>query len=385
MTSRERILAVLSGKLPDRVPWVPLIGRYYVSSLPKQGFEIESFAPRSKASTPILQQDLNLAEIEAAKLTGGDVFYRHAPAYRLLSRDCKAFSHEKKGRTYRGWNTPLGDLEEIISLSHGTEFIEKHMLQDSDAVPAYLHLLRSFEVMPAYEHITDLADYIGDDGVVTMTGPLTPIQEMLQFTMGVERTTFALFDEPDMMQEIFGCLNELNTKIYSIIADAPSSASPVVITYEDTSTTVLSPDWYETYESNDLDAYSGILSGSGKIHIAHMCGKIALLTRLLKKNRFSGIDSVCPPTTGDITVTQALQETGKLIIGGLEPASLERMTADECFQYALDTLEEAAAQHALNRFMLGSGDSIASGTPMENLRSVARAVEMFQISPEPGF
>lgn len=379
MTSRERILTVLSGGLPDRVPWVPLIGRYFVSSLPKQGFEIESFAPRSRAVTQILQQDLNLAEIEAAKLTGGDVFYRHAPAYILTSRDCTWFSHEQNGKVYKGWKTPLGDLEEVISFSHGTDFIEQHMLADSSAVPAYLHLLKSFDAVPAYEHITDLADYIGEDGVVTMSGPLTPIQEMLQFKMGVERTTFALFDEPEMMQDIFGCLNELNGKIYRILADAPASASPVVITYEDTSTTVLSPDWYETYESGDLDAYTGILQGSGKTHIAHMCGKISLLTGQLKNNQFAGIDSVCPPTTGDLPVSRALQETGKLIIGGLEPSSLERMDPDACYQYAMQTLEEASQQQALHRFMLGSGDSVASGTPMENLRAVTRAVRDFPV------
>jgi len=45
MTSRQRIMAVLQGRTPDRVPWVPLTGRFYVSSLPALGLPIEEFAP----------------------------------------------------------------------------------------------------------------------------------------------------------------------------------------------------------------------------------------------------------------------------------------------------------------------------------------------------
>ncbi len=73
MTSQERIQAVFSGNIPDRVPWVPLIGRYYVNSLPSMGYDLETFAPISKATGPALQKDLNLAEIEAIRLTGADI------------------------------------------------------------------------------------------------------------------------------------------------------------------------------------------------------------------------------------------------------------------------------------------------------------------------
>ncbi|MFW6361212.1 MAG: hypothetical protein ACOC2R_05605, partial [Spirochaetota bacterium] len=61
MTSRQRIMAVLQGRTPDRVPWVPLTGRFYVSSLPAVGLPIEEFAPPEMATTPALQESLNLA------------------------------------------------------------------------------------------------------------------------------------------------------------------------------------------------------------------------------------------------------------------------------------------------------------------------------------
>ena len=35
MTSRERILAVLRGEKPDRVPWIPLCSWTYFESVPE--------------------------------------------------------------------------------------------------------------------------------------------------------------------------------------------------------------------------------------------------------------------------------------------------------------------------------------------------------------
>jgi len=34
MTSRERILSVLKGNSPDRIPWIPLCSGAYLQSLP---------------------------------------------------------------------------------------------------------------------------------------------------------------------------------------------------------------------------------------------------------------------------------------------------------------------------------------------------------------
>lgn len=384
MSGKERIQAVLEGRAPDRVPWVPLIGRYYVQSLPSLGYPIASLVSRKEASklSPILQKDLNQAEIETIRLIGGDVLYRHVMAYETRSESCTFFQQKEGVYTVQGWETPLGMLFEKIAVHHGTEYIAKHMIENDEDIRRFIYLIDSLEVIPRYQDAADFAAYIGEDGIATLTGPLTPIQELLQFKMGVERTTFALFDKPELMEELFSRINRLNEEIYRVIAETPASASAVVITYEDTSTTVISPDWYSRYESPFLDQYTDIIKKAGKIHIAHMCGKISLLTERLDKNRFAGIDSVCPPTTGDLEpgdALRALENSQKIIIGGLEPPALVRMTPEECYTYAWEKLEQVAEAGAFHRFMLCSGDSIAAGTPVENLQAVTSAVKDYII------
>lgn len=371
MTSKERIKAVFANKLPDRVPWVPLIGRYYVASLPAMGYPIDMFAPASKAVFPALKKDLNLAEIEAIRLTGADILYRHVMAYNLVSDRCSYFEHQEQHRTRRGWNTPLGQISETVEMHHGTEYISSYMIQTPEDLKAYTYVVASMHPEAQYADLIDFTTYIGDDGLATMTGPVTPIQQLLQFTMGVEQTTFAIFDFPEKIAAYLKVQQELNKQIYSLLAKAPGE---VVITYEDTSTTVLSPQWYGQYEAPHLNEYADLLNSAGKIPVAHMCGKIALLTDQLARDRYAAIDSMCPPTTGDIEPKEALLQTGKIIIGGLEPAALVRMSSQQTYEYVVEKLEQVREAKAFNRFMLSSGDSVAAMTPLENLQAVTRAV-----------
>lgn len=73
----------------------------------------------------------------------------------------------------------------------------------------------------------------------------------------------------------------------------------------------------------------------------------------------------------------ALRQTGKIIIGGLEPSALVRMTEDQSYAYAVEKLEQVREAGAFDRFMLSSGDSVAAMTPLENLQAVTRAVREY--------
>ena len=42
MTSKERLLAILKGGKPDRIPWSPLIDGYYVAGLGRKITDVEA-------------------------------------------------------------------------------------------------------------------------------------------------------------------------------------------------------------------------------------------------------------------------------------------------------------------------------------------------------
>ena len=48
-----------------------------------------------------------------------------------------------------------------------------------------------------------------------------------------------------------------------------------------------------------------VVKGAGKVCIVHMCGKLKGFAAEVGAGRMDGIDSLCPPTTGDFWAHEA--------------------------------------------------------------------------------
>jgi uroporphyrinogen-III decarboxylase len=211
---------------------------------------------------------------------------------------------------------------------------------------------------------------IGDDGIPTSDGPQSPIQHFYMFLCGVQATTYLLLDHPAELAECFAIMHQKNLEHYRLVCESPTN---VVIDYENTSSTVISPAFYRQYSESYINEYADICHSANKQFITHMCGKLSAFTPELRQGRQDGFDSLCPPTTGDIWASQARTAWGrdKVIIGGVEPAALARMDVPETRAYVTRVLDEMPT---LRRFVLSTGDATPYGTPVENLRAVADVV-----------
>lgn len=213
---------------------------------------------------------------------------------------------------------------------------------------------------------------IGESGIASPSTPFTPIQMLMQHEMGIERFTYFLYDYQEEMEEYMETLHDSNLKAYRIMAESPEFAR-VFISYEDTSTTVMSPAWYNRYCKKYIDAYADMMHKGNKIFITHMCGKLKGMIDEIKEGKMDGIDSVCPPTTGDLWSHEALAAMpDKIIIGGIEPPALKRMSVEETKAYVRKVITDCTS---LKRFILSTGDATSFGTPIQNLKAVTEVVE----------
>ncbi len=374
MNGRERLMAVLTGKEPDRIPFAPLIGPYYLDSLVNQGITLEDIAPSSKACTPALRENENLWRIEIHRYIGSDCLTRHCSAYEVMYENCEKILEQRGNVVYSGYKTPIGTitLETVFPTETNIGnmgYTRKRLVETPQDMKILKYVMDHARILPDYQPFRELDAYIGEDGLVTVSTPVTPIQGLLQTDMGVEEFTYSLMDYEEEMEELMESIHRFNRRVYEVCADSPAQ---VFIAYEDTSTTVLSPAWYEKYCMRQIDEYADILHKKGKLFITHMCGKLANLTGYLAAGRQDGIDSVCPPTTGDLEPGKALEEVGKIIIGGLEPPALVRMNAKQAREYALEKLRQVGSGKG---FILSTGDTTAADTPIENLTAIAELVK----------
>jgi hypothetical protein len=375
MTGRERIMASLAGEETDHVSWAPLIDPYYTAWLATQGYGgADAVRGALEDREGLWSEETDALDIPyAVRLVGGDVLERHSPTVRQLEDSSIIRRSLTRGNEkLEIIETPVGSLEteRRYSKEGHTRYISKYPVSSVEDVKVLQYVWEHTHFEEDFAGFRDRIRVIGDDGIPTSDGPQSPIQHFYMFLCGVQATTYLLLDHPAELAECFAIMHQKNLEHYRLVCESPTN---VVIDYENTSSTVISPAFYRQYSESYINEYADICHSANKQFITHMCGKLSAFTPELRQGRQDGFDSLCPPTTGDIWASQARTAWGrdKVIIGGVEPAALARMDVPETRAYVTRVLDEMPT---LRRFVLSTGDATPYGTPVENLRAVADVV-----------
>lgn len=326
----------------------PLADNYFASSLEKQGYEYDL--------------------IKALRYIGCDIIERHSPCYREKHTGGIQARSERDGKKICDiFATPVGSISNRYYFENGTMFLEKHLIESAEDAKVMAYIARHTQIELLPEQFEERKRFLGEDGIPTPTAPCSPLMETLQVLCGLENTTYLLMDEEEVMEDLFAALDERNERVYRALCGLNS---PVVFCYEDTSTTIMSRDWLDRYALPALNRYADILHDAGKIFITHMCGKLTgFLGELQCTLRSDGIDSLCPPTTGDLEIWDARKAfPNKILIGGIEPPSLVRNTPQEVYAKVEKILEQMTDRRG---FILSTGDAVPHGTPVSVLKGIA--------------
>jgi len=352
MTNRERILSALNFQETDRLPWSPLIDDYFIRSLPLQNLHMEI--------------------IEAMRYIGCDIIERHvANPIQTMHNVQTRREMAADGKGFRLWyDTPVGSVFEEYKVSGQTTFNARHMLETEEDIRVFRYIMEHKTVTDNIAAFMERDRYIGDDGIACVSGPMSPIQYLLQDIAGVENTVYLLEDYPEEMEALLETMHDFNRKVYHVLKEYPTE---LVIDYEDTSSTVMSRDMFTRYGVPIINDYAEILHGAGKKFITHMCGCLDAFKCEIGGGIQDGVDSVCPPNTGDLHIWEARKAWGnrKVLIGGIDPPALSWMSVAECEATVREIWEHMKGERG---FILSTGDAVPFGTPIENMIAITRLV-----------
>jgi uroporphyrinogen-III decarboxylase len=332
--------------------------------------------------------------VEVLRYIGADILERHVPTYMdilmmgssnmiyisskdaIVQENIKITTNlnEKSGELFNIYETPIGIIKEryqFTKYSPWLPFPVEHKIKKKEDLKIYKYLLENIKPKPNFENFKKEVDYIGDDGLATASGPSTPLMRLLQKDMGIENFYYYLNDYPKEMEEILDIMHERNKEIYHIIIKSPAE---VIIDYENSSTTLFSPQIFERYCLNQINEYANMVHQAGKIFLTHMCGKLDKITNLLSEGKQDGIIDISPTPTGDLNIAEALRSWGKtkVVMGGIDATAFIQLSVDDIKKYVIDLLKQV---DRANNFILGSGDATPYGTPLENLKAVTEVVE----------
>lgn len=366
MTSRERILAVLAGKPTDRVPVAPFAHESTVR------------AWRKAWNIDVIEDTIRFCETY-----GFDVIHRNFPVrfddWKAETPDWRIeLREERQGDvTLRRHivRTPGGNLSEAVAVTPLTPYLTVTARKEAMVKTAGdFELLRRYQPPPTPADLGPLRRVkiaLGEKGV---TAPwVSGVFNYMADLRDLEELLTDPYEEPAFYDGLARyALDRLKEGLAPVLdegVDLLSYAGNIA------SATMVGPRYFEAfvlpYEKELIDFIQA--RGTGVLY--HNCGDGEALIGCYAKLGMRCCESMSEPPYGDNRLETWAGECPQEIclMGNIDQISfLKQATPAEVTRRAEEALR---IMEAHPRFMLGTSDFLEDGTPEENLRALARAVQ----------
>lgn len=379
ISARERILAALQGEPVDRLPFVPLIDTYSLLDMPArvqgamQAAAGEGYWQGMLAAIREIGCDILLRHVYVTQAAPGAP---HLNGFGRFLPPVRTGSHMDGSLLVETLETPLGTLTGTWGFTEMHGWIPhpvKHLVTDHAELQVFAWAVEHLSLEkpePDFENFVKAERALGPDGLATTSFLNTPLMDLIETCWGLENTYYLLHDHPAEVEAILERLHQVQRRTVERIAESPAR---VVIEYENTSSTLLSPAVFRRHCLPILNEYADILKSAGKIFLVHMCGKLAAFQEDLAAARFDGIADLSPLPTGNFTLDEAAAALlGKVVIGGIDATTFVEPDLGKV-EARLAVLIERVKPHP--GVLLGSADTAPRGTPLETFHLIQHLVE----------
>jgi hypothetical protein len=352
MKSKERIVAALTGKPVDRLPFSPFLA-YVWEYFPK---EVQDAGP-----------------LAFHHMIGADPLWRGAPCpvgY-AMNPEVKTTCFEQDGRQVTVVSTPVGELRmaAMKSESGNTNFLVEHPLKTKEDYKVQTWIEEHTRIIRDPKPMT--AHFAGEGREGLSLGMLIPrcksaYQSLVEHHAGTEELVYAQADFPDAVNTLWQTMVARDIEAARMAAEADYD---YFITWEDSSTQNYSPQIYDRYIGTEISQWCDILKTHGKQYVQHACGHVRALIKPMKVSGVMAVESLSPCPTGNLTLAEARAIAGPAlgIIGGIEPTQFLRLPMSELGAY----VEQVIADGQGGPFVLANSDSCPPGVTVEKFKRVA--------------
>ena len=190
------------------------------------------------------------------------------------------------------------------------------------------------------------------------------VLENVMWLMGYTGLAAALYDDPDLLQDVFDAVGSRMVRAYERVIDCPHAGG--VFFGEDMgfkTATMIAPEHLRKYHFPYLKRVADLAHKHGKFFVLHSCGNLeAVMDDLMD---YVGIDARHSFEDAIVPVTEFKRRYGDRIgiVGGIDVDALCRLDLEDLRRYVRRVIEECAPGGG---YILGSGNSVANYVPVEN-------------------
>lgn len=387
MTPRARLLAVLRGEQPDRLPFVGRLelwhkGRVRMGALPPElaGLSLDEIHRRVGFGRQkfLVPYRVRLRGVELEVHYQGerihheqDPLLEHFPDMHFFAPD------DHPGVTTTTLHTAVGTLTvehtvlEQMAATGTRNYMSKHPITSDEDVATVAYILERVEIVPRFADLLALDASYGEWGYVMPNIERIPFQQLLIDYYSTDAFFFALHDNPG---QVMGLLERLDEKVSEIIRQMAGLDVPYLQIGDNLDGMMTNPRLFRQYCLPVYQRYTDALHAQGKLTGSHTDGNLKPLLGLLAETGLDVCESFSPAPLTPVTVADALAAwpDKPIFWGGIPSPLLEDSTSDAEFERAIANLLETIGDRLC---ILNVVDMVL---PINRIDRIARAAHLIE-------
>ena len=383
---RQRALAVMQGKQPDRLPFITRLETWFKShqrtgTLPAEFREM---------NLPELHRSLNVGQLKfmvpfAFRLRGVEVSVwfngeriarDYEPALENFPGMWDYVPTDRAGTTIVELVTPVGKLrlhhilaeENVLT---GTDpYLKEHLIKDEADFKTVAYILERFDWVPRYVNYSAEQARLGENAFVVPLLLRIHFQQVLLEYLGETALFYALYDHP---KQIRWLLELLDRQMLELLSQLGEFDAPYVEFPDNLHGLMTNPKLFREYCLPAYRKYTQILHWQGKKVGSHTDGNVKPLLSLLAESGLDVCESFSPYPLTECRFEEAWAAwgSGPVIWGGIPSPLLEEATRPEEFSAYMEGLFARIDRPLI----LGVVDLFMRHNAIERVRQIAQELE----------
>jgi hypothetical protein len=201
-------------------------------------------------------------------------------------------------------------------------------------------IMEHTEYVADYFPLEQAMDWLGQDGMVMVGMPPSPMQTLLYDWVGTDEGRFFYdwADHRELVEELYTVLCKTREPLYEIAARSPALA---VMMGENMESSLIGPRMFEQFYMPIYAQMAEALHAHDKLLTVHMDGTLAVLKKLIAQTPIDVVEAFHPPPIGNVTLKEALEAWPNKAVWVGFPGPIYAFGPQATIRYMLDLLREA--------------------------------------------
>jgi len=388
LSVHDRVLAVIQGRKPDRIPFCDRLELWH-KALIRQGrlpaeFEgLPLITVHRKVGMGQLKFvnpfDFRLRGVELILSMDGEEVRRETdPVTSRWPVMGDLVQTDRPGETAFELVTPVGKIRlKQVETSQAVmwaeePYLEEHPIKEPEDFNTIRWIYAHLEVVPRFDRVRQAQAELSDFGFVVPEIGRIPFQEVMIDLLGEVDTYYTLNDEPERIQTLLATIDERRVEMARLFAGFDI---PYVEFGDNVTGQMTTPKLFAKYAIPAYQRYAEMYHAQGKKLGSHTDGDLKPLLGLLRETGLDVIESVSPAPLTQGTFDEmwdALHGRPPVMWGVIPSPLLEERTPEaELHTFVDHVLERVDAEPVI----LGVSDMVLGNNRIDRVAWIARRIE----------